>query len=162
MNGHDHIIENVPSSAAAPYSTWKVMTHAGLVRAVTYTELDAKIIKRALDGAEDGLALIAAERQRQITAEGWTPEHDAGHGDGELARAAGCYALVAGMPSDMRDDVLRGDRDWPPSPPWPWEREWWKPGADNSTESRIRELAKAGALTAAEIDRLLRATGDQP
>jgi hypothetical protein len=35
---------------------------------------------------------------------------------------------------------------------WPWDREWWKPTPNN----RIRELAKAGALIAAEIDRLQR------
>jgi hypothetical protein len=33
---------------------------------------------------------------------------------------------------------------------WPWDESWWKPG------DRIRELAKAGALIAAEIDRLNR------
>lgn len=34
---------------------------------------------------------------------------------------------------------------------WPWSDEKWNPEPDN----RIRELAKAGALIAAEIDRLL-------
>ena len=33
---------------------------------------------------------------------------------------------------------------------WPWEANWWKP----TPEDRIKELAKAGALIAAEIDRL--------
>ena len=46
--------------------------------------------------SEDGAALIAAERQRQIDAEGWTPEHDAEHGDDALACAAAVYALPAG------------------------------------------------------------------
>jgi hypothetical protein len=35
-------------------------------------------------------------------------------------------------------------------PWWPWRWEWWKPG------NRVRELEKAGALIAAEIDRLSR------
>lgn len=35
---------------------------------------------------------------------------------------------------------------------WPFSQEWWKPTPDD----RIRELAKAGALIAAEIDRLQR------
>lgn len=35
---------------------------------------------------------------------------------------------------------------------WPWHPKWWKPTPDD----RIRELAKAGALIAAEIDRLQR------
>ena len=33
---------------------------------------------------------------------------------------------------------------------WPWDLEWFKP----SPYDRIRELVKAGALIAAEIDRL--------
>lgn len=31
---------------------------------------------------------IAAERRRQIEAEGWTPEHDDQHDEAEMARAA--------------------------------------------------------------------------
>lgn len=34
---------------------------------------------------------------------------------------------------------------------WPWAKEFWKP---DSTD-RVKELAKAGALIAAEIDRIL-------
>lgn len=88
----------------------------------------------------NGVALIAAERQRQIESEGWTPEHDDEHGDGEIAAAAACYASPAW--SRMRSH----------QPPllWPWDEQWWKPG------DRIRELVKAGALIAAEIDRLQR------
>ena len=33
---------------------------------------------------------------------------------------------------------------------WPWNLIWWKP----TPNDRIRELVKAGALIAAEIDRL--------
>ncbi len=42
-----------------------------------------------------GVELIAAERQRQMTAEGWTHEHDDEHDDGSLATAAACYAADA-------------------------------------------------------------------
>jgi hypothetical protein len=35
---------------------------------------------------------------------------------------------------------------------WPFDRSWYKP----TPENRIRELEKAGALIAAEIDRLQR------
>lgn len=42
-------------------------------------------MSRTLDGV---IAEIAAERKRQIEAEGWTPEHDDAHDKGELARAA--------------------------------------------------------------------------
>lgn len=34
-----------------------------------------------------GIERIAAERRRQIGEEGWTPEHDAQHVNGELAEA---------------------------------------------------------------------------
>jgi hypothetical protein len=40
---------------------------------------------------------VIAERQRQMSVEGWTREHDdREHGSGELARAAAAYALHAG------------------------------------------------------------------
>jgi hypothetical protein len=94
----------------------------------------------------NGAEMIAAERQRQINAEGWTPEHDAHHRDEELATAAACYAR---RPSDR--PLLGGLLRLPPE--WPWGAESWKPSPDD----RVRELVKAGALIAAEIDRLQRA-----
>jgi len=39
----------------------------------------------------------------------------------------------------------------------PWNVVWWKPTPDD----RIRELAKAGALIAAEIDRLIYISGQK-
>ena len=39
-----------------------------------------------------GLDLIAKERMRQISDEGWTPEHDDEHDDGSLALVAALYA----------------------------------------------------------------------
>jgi hypothetical protein len=84
--------------------------------------------------------LIAAERQRQISAEGWTPDHDAEHTIGELVDAAVCY-LRHGL--DAESPVI-----WP----WPWDESWWKPSDDS-----IRNLVRAGALVTAEIDRLQRA-----
>lgn len=102
-----------------------------------------------------GADLIAAERQRQMEAEGWTPEHDDIHDAGELAHAAICYAM-----SPYSDERIAGrDRDFRSQPgtlvpaDWPWDDEWWKP----TPKDRIRELTKAGALIAAEIDRLRRA-----
>ena len=46
-----------------------------------------------------GIDLIAEERQRQISVEGWTPQHDDTHTDNSLAKAAACYA----MPKDERE-----------------------------------------------------------
>ncbi|HBY7410447.1 TPA: hypothetical protein MI637_19990 [Klebsiella pneumoniae] len=86
---------------------------------------------------------VLAERQRQVTAEGWTPAHDDEYEHGELADAAGCYALS----SELFD--CAGE----PPRPWPWPDEWWKP------TNRRRDLVKAGALILAEIERLDRAAG---
>ena len=85
---------------------------------------------------------IVLERMRQINVEGWSSEHDDQHAFGELAKAAGCYAWIAGQ-----SDELRLIFDAPP-PTWPWDREWWKP------TDRRRDLVKAGALILAEIERL--------
>lgn len=94
---------------------------------------------------KDGIKLIQEERTRQIIEEGWSSKHDDGHENGEMAIAASCYA----MPHDER---MMGKRYAIPDQ-WPWDVEWWKP----SPSDRIRELVKAGALIAAEIDRLQRA-----
>jgi Lar family restriction alleviation protein len=89
------------------------------------------------DGARD----VLAERRRQVEQEGWTPEHDDSHNNGELARAASCYAHAAGSWMDQRRMPAA----------WPWESHWWKP-----TTSRCN-LVKAGALILADIERLDRA-----
>lgn len=103
-----------------------------------------------------GAELIAAERQRQIDVEGWTPKHDASgpHRRGEMIMAAITYASAAHFVIFTgRDD---GDRYFKGHPPhgdsfrWPWESEWWKP----TWADPVRMLVKAGALIAAEIDRL--------
>jgi hypothetical protein len=88
-----------------------------------------------------GIQMIENERERQISAEGWTAEHDAEHDTYELTGAARCYALQA---------MCRGAVTDPPPPGWPWDEDWWKPSADP-----VRNLVKAGALIAAEIDRLI-------
>jgi hypothetical protein len=72
---------------------------------------------------------IAAERRRQIEAEGFDADHDSGadHRMGQLARAASAYAYYAGL-------------------------------SDKEREDRRRDLIKAAALIVAEIERLDRAT----
>lgn len=91
---------------------------------------------------------LLEERVRQRRDEGWTPEHDDEHTDGELATAAYCYAVHASF-TDVDREVLSGEGFTPPS--WPWEPASWKPS------DRKRELVKAGALILAEIERLERA-----
>jgi hypothetical protein len=104
---------------------------------------------------------IAAERRRQVEAEGWSPEHDDRHRHGEIAAAASAYAnpvgerqapvYVAQGVRSASDDSFRlaGYRKVPAA--WPWDGDWWKPGATR------RNLIKAAALIVAEIERLDRA-----
>ncbi|HHT5671475.1 TPA: hypothetical protein ACTZF8_001359 [Raoultella ornithinolytica] len=84
---------------------------------------------------------VLAERQRQITAEGWTREHDDKYQNSELADAAACYAIHA------------HNQGFSTPAHWPWPPTWWK-----QTNPR-RDLVKAGALILAEIERLDRAAG---
>lgn len=93
------------------------------------------------DGLSQAAQDVLAERLRQIEAEGWTPEHDDAHNNGELAEAAGCYAL------HHNDPGLKGAPAW-----WPWHAAWWKPADPR------RNLIKAGALILAELERLDRAS----
>lgn len=96
-----------------------------------------------------GIELIAEERQRQIEIEGWTIAHDKQeHDDEDLAQAAACCARPW-YSRNMQDNGLP-ER-------WPWDKKWWKPAKEPKLPGfagRIRELQKAGALIAAEIDRL--------
>jgi hypothetical protein len=86
---------------------------------------------------------VLAERCRQVEQEGWTPEHDDAHAEGQMAGAAACYA-VADITHWARGEVIKTM--------WPWALEWWKP------MDRRRNLVKAGALILADIERLDRAT----
>ena len=91
-----------------------------------------------------GAELIAQERQRQVDVEGWTEQHDAEHTAGELAGAARAYARFAQMQVCKQKISVNPPLSWPD-----WDEEWWKPSPEP-----IRNLVKAGALIAAEIDRL--------
>ena len=92
----------------------------------------------------DGVARIRAERQRQRKR--WGSKHDANHMKEQLALAAACYAL----PPNYRSPLLRYWRD------QLWPQGWDYTFDDINPERRIRALEKAGALIAAEIDRLVR------
>jgi hypothetical protein len=100
-----------------------------------------------------GVELIKAERQRQISVEGWTPEHDDTHDKGELLEASNGYILAAVR--CMHHEFYRIEDRTPPG--WPFDKTWWKPSRD-----AIRNLVKAAALIAAEIDRLQRVRGSKP
>ncbi len=122
------------------------------------------------EAQQDGASLIAVERQRQMMTEGWTPDHDDEHEQNELIQAARAYIWAARQtaiplaserlsfdaavqePCEWNGHVSEpGSFDWPVSA-WPWDQTWWKPSSNP-----IRNLVKAGALIAAEIDRLQRA-----
>jgi len=118
---------------------------------------------------DDGVTLIAKERRRQIEVEGWTPAHDDEHDGGQLAEAATCYAATTRL--YRQDKYAMGVRF---VDPWSWpdrdsydkrfacgERKEdggnWPPDPSTYTPAeRLDLLVKAGALLAAEIDRLLR------
>lgn len=106
----------------------------------------------------DGAARILAERARQVAAKGWTLAHDDTHDRGELVLAAMAYARVADR------QIVASLTEAPPRPSqlkrrpatWPFEPEAWHPSDDP-----VRNLEKAGALIAAEIDRLQRAANGE-
>ncbi len=92
----------------------------------------------------DGALMIETERYRQILDEGYCEDHDDRHDDGELIAAAICYCEAADRISNDWPDYERIPNA------WPWKSEDWKP------KDNIRDLVRAGALIAAEIDRLQR------
>jgi len=112
-----------------------------------------------MDG-EDGARRIVLERRRQIQQEGWSLEHDDTLVDNQLAWAAICYAAPERVYT-LEQGVTPKDPVISFMDPWP---EGLDPAFDKrpsykrtpSTKKRIRSLEKAGALIAAEIDRLKR------
>lgn len=84
------------------------------------------------------IADIAAERERQITEEGWTPGGDDLHVKGQLAAAASGYIMSA---------LGKYREAWAV---WPFTN-------PIKPKSPREDLVRAGALIAAEIDRLDRA-----
>jgi len=108
-----------------------------------------------------GIERIAAERKRQIEKEGWTPEHDDQHDNHEMALAAVCYASP--YPVRVKAKIFTGKGEFFPEvaerwiEAWPWDDEWDK----RQKHDRIRQLEIAGALIAAEIDRLERLTAQK-
>lgn len=115
----------------------------------------------------DGIKLVAVERERQVSEEGWTAEHDDTHVDGEMANAAACLAATRPifvhahtLTTPHAPESIAFTTPWPMSlvaaPSGSHQMPWH--GRPDSTDDRIRNLVKAGALIAAEIDRLQRAT----
>lgn len=116
------------------YHLWR----EGLRDRAPEVQAEAARVDDALDSDALGDAArdVIAERQRQMSVEGWTPEHDDEHADRELALAAIVYTESAvGYHASCPDT-------------WPWSPKWFKP-----TTPR-RDLVKAAALILAEIERI--------
>lgn len=111
----------------------------------------------------DGVMLIMEERRRQIEVEEFDVINDFGYDVMQLSAAAGCYIANAHnkwfpenthteIEETSRFQVLVDDGEkfdtWVDG--WPWDKQWDK----RKKHGIIRSLVIAGALIAAEIDRL--------
>lgn len=114
----------------------------------THQLIIAKMNERPMYVFRDGsasqlpavFAEIVIERQRQVSAEGYTTAHDDEHTRGEIASAAAVYALLGG---GTDRDVARCH--------WPWD----EPSLKDHTPRNC--LVIAGALILAELERIDRA-----
>lgn len=98
---------------------------------------------------KNGAEWIAEERHRQMEKEGWDASHDAIHTGFELTKAAICYAASAAeiCVKEVTEEHFDGDQT---EGLWPFNCCFDKRGK----HSQLKKLAIAGALIAAEIDRL--------
>lgn len=90
----------------------------------------------------NGAEAIAAERRRQIEAEGYDASHDDMATRYQLGHAALGYIMAA---TCAQRDIAAS---LPPPRNWPWDEKYWKP------KDPRHNLVVAGALIAAEIDRI--------
>lgn len=111
-----------------------------------------------------GIELISQERQRQIEQEGWTEFGDDAQDGRELASGAASYlthyvarAWTINNEYGLNVEPDSYTKEPPPYDYWPggWDEKWWKP------KGAIPDLVRAGALIAAEIDRLNRLEGSK-
>jgi len=89
----------------------------------------------------EGVECIRTARVDQLTVHGWDAEHDDAHDKRQLLRAAEAYILAVKFGSG---GIARTT--------WPWGDDSFHVSPDP-----VGTLAKAGAMIAAEIDRILRA-----
>ena len=142
----------VPLKVTDPMAVDLLFIYA-LRRGVVDREFEEALRAVIAEGAasppqSEGVLRILVERFGQVNREGWTAEHDDRHRTGDLARAAATYARASLLPHPISDAVREAliRTEWPA-----WDEVWFKP------KSPIRDLERAGALIAAEIDRRLRA-----
>lgn len=90
---------------------------------------------------------VLAERNRQMTSEGYSEEHDDILTKGQLGDGAACYAMAAvANHQNHPESIMTKIRNM-----WPFEPEMFKP-----TDPRT-DLIKAAAMIIAEIERMDRA-----
>lgn len=111
----------------------------------TYAALDAiksreRAQEAALDMMSGAVGLIASERRRQ-RAKGYDDEHDRSHDAGELAMLAGALIMDDFDHEAILEFVMELGT--------PWMKEMYA-----KKRERLESLIVAGALIAAEIDRL--------
>lgn len=95
-----------------------------------------------------GVELIAIERKRQIEELEYDYTNDALYQQEQLAKAGAWYALPSFDRIKFESMQLKDSFKNTVVHIWPWDINFWKP----TPEDRIKELAKAGALIAAQID----------
>nr|WP_315540136.1 3'-5' exonuclease [uncultured Comamonas sp.] len=110
---------------------------AAVLRATQPAEVPAAAPAALTQAARD----VLAERARQISTEGWTPEHDDQYRPGEMLMAADSY--ISWNCGEYEPGTVPVN--------WPWNAAWFKPTTER------RNLEKAGALILAEIERIDRA-----
>lgn len=136
-----HNVFNPPSRCKECGEFFKFPNHA---------PVGTKICKCPSKYKEPGATLIAKERKRQIEVEGWDAEHDEDHTSMCLATAGASYALDV---VSKHAEVSKGWKEIFKQRSielWPFDEEWFRPTPDDP----VRQLVKAGALIAAEIDRI--------
>lgn len=134
--------ENESARQVAAFNFLETLRLEALGAEKLVTELEQRL-RQAYPS--DGARAVADERRRQMTKLGWTPEEDDKWTSGQLASAAIAYLLCVPVGRAAAFDD--------PKKYWPW-------GYTFKPETDLRNLEKAGALIAAEIDRRKRA-GEQ-
>jgi len=105
---------------------------------------------------KNGTELIRQERERQLAEKGYSSEHDDKHDIGELGLAAALYAMPYEVTVDNEPLLNRGALSELHITLATGCNFYLKP-----EPNKLRRLVKAGALIAAEIDRLQRKESDE-
>lgn len=121
--------------------------------AIVTFEVDTAAVRELVECiASPGVAMVLAERARQVREEQFSAEHDDRYIEGELGLAAACYIAHPRIASDSRLAFVQGVLI---PELWPWDRQWWKPGGKTLADYE-RRLVKGLALGIAELERLQR------